>query len=214
MRFIRNTGLWFWLSPAIVRLLDILNDDRADDRRYQDLFAVRPVALQVDRTTRAGGRRALDGRKTHARSVFDFQNNVDHHADAAAPAVCSGNYLAGSDDHLHADRRPHRVRLVQEGLQVGLVQGRRAGAVARTGATAFDDEKVQGYEVGLKSRWFDRSLLANIAFYDYDYKGLQVGGIEPMPRAAFPVIRTVNAGKARTYGVDFDLAYRPPAVEG
>ncbi|MEJ5976273.1 TonB-dependent receptor [Novosphingobium sp. PS1R-30] len=78
---------------------------------------------------------------------------------------------------------------------------------------AFDDEEVQGYEVGLKSRFFDRSLLFNLAFYDYTYKGLQVGGIADSV-GGVPVITTVNAGKARTYGVDVDLMYRPPAIEG
>jgi outer membrane receptor protein involved in Fe transport len=77
---------------------------------------------------------------------------------------------------------------------------------------AFGDEQVQGYEVGLKSRLLDRRLLVNLAFYDYYYEGLQVGGIEPNV-SGVPVIRTVNAGKARTYGIEFDAAYHPPSIE-
>lgn len=80
---------------------------------------------------------------------------------------------------------------------------------------SFGDEKVKGGEVGVKSRFLDRRLLANIAVYDYDYEGLQVGAVEPTSATTgTPVIRTVNAGSARTYGVDFDVAYRPEQVQG
>jgi iron complex outermembrane receptor protein len=78
---------------------------------------------------------------------------------------------------------------------------------------AFDDERVQGYEIGVKSRLLDRALLANLAFYDYTYKGLQVGGIADSV-GGVPIITTVNAGKARTYGVDVDLSFRPRGIEG
>jgi iron complex outermembrane receptor protein len=78
---------------------------------------------------------------------------------------------------------------------------------------AFGDETVRGGELGLKSRWLDRQLTVNLAGYDYNYSGLQVGAISP-PQNGVPVIQTLNAASARTYGVDFDAAYRPAAVEG
>jgi iron complex outermembrane receptor protein len=77
---------------------------------------------------------------------------------------------------------------------------------------AFDDEKVKGGEVGVKARLLDRQLLVNAAVYDYRYTGLQVGAVEPTETQ--PIIRTVNAGRARTYGVDFDASFRPIAIEG
>jgi len=78
---------------------------------------------------------------------------------------------------------------------------------------AFGDERVEGAEAGIKARLLDRSLLLNVAAYDYRYKGLQVGGIEPSANGV-PIIRTVNAGSARTYGVDLDVAFRPRSLEG
>src|SRR5690606_27916710 len=69
-------------------------------------------------------------------------------------------------------------------------------------------------EFGVKSRLFDRQLQANIAFYYYKYKGLQVGGIKPPQPGDLPIIRIVNAGAARTYGVDFDASFRPAAIDG
>jgi len=78
---------------------------------------------------------------------------------------------------------------------------------------SFGDEKVEGGEIGMKSRLLDRQLLFNIAAYDYRYYGLQVGAVEPTVGGA-PIIRTVNAGSARTYGVDLDFSFRPRSIEG
>jgi iron complex outermembrane receptor protein len=77
----------------------------------------------------------------------------------------------------------------------------------------FGDEKVKGGEAGIKTRLLDRHLLMDIAVYDYHYSGLQVGAVVPATTGV-PVNRTVNAGSARTYGVDFDLTYLPPPVPG
>lgn len=76
---------------------------------------------------------------------------------------------------------------------------------------SFGDEKVRGGEGGIKFRTSDRALMANIAGYYYKYKGLQVG-VSQTSDTDVPVLRTLNAGSARTYGVDFDASYRPPAI--
>jgi iron complex outermembrane receptor protein len=86
-----------------------------------------------------------------------------------------------------------------------------------TAATAnmensFRDEKVQGFEVGAKARLLDRRLVTNLAFYDYHYSDLQIGGISPL--AGIPTIITVNAGSALVYGIDYDVTYRPAMVDG
>ena len=78
---------------------------------------------------------------------------------------------------------------------------------------AFGDERVGGFEVGAKSRWLQRQLIVDIAAYDYQYKGLQVGANSPAANG-IPVIETVNAGGALVYGLDFDAAYRPNAIPG
>jgi iron complex outermembrane receptor protein len=78
---------------------------------------------------------------------------------------------------------------------------------------SFDDERVKGGEIGLKSRLFDRQLNLNLAAYDYRYSGLQVGAVEPSS-TGIPDVRIVNAGSARTYGIDFDATYYPASIEG
>jgi len=78
---------------------------------------------------------------------------------------------------------------------------------------SFHEEKAQGGEAGVKSRWLDRRLAVNSAVYLYNYSGLQVGAIGPAVNG-LPVIETVNAGAARSYGLDLDVAYNPASVEG
>ena len=78
---------------------------------------------------------------------------------------------------------------------------------------AFGDEKVSGGELGLKSRLLDRRLAVNVAGYYYNYDGLQVGVISP-PLDGVPIIQTVNAATARTYGIDLDAKFRPESITG
>ena len=78
---------------------------------------------------------------------------------------------------------------------------------------AFGDEEVHGGELGLKSRLLEHRLAVNVAVYDYDYSGLQVGVISP-PVNGLPIIQTLNAATARTYGMDLDAAFHPESIAG
>jgi iron complex outermembrane receptor protein len=77
---------------------------------------------------------------------------------------------------------------------------------------SFGDEKAEGYEIGVKGRMLDRQMQMNLAWYDYRYTGLQVGGVSS--EQGLPQIRTINAGSAITYGIDWDVAYRPEQIPG
>jgi iron complex outermembrane receptor protein len=89
-----------------------------------------------------------------------------------------------------------------------------AGQVPAPGSDpSYGDEQVKGWELGVKSRLLDRRLALEAAFYDYNYKNLQVG-VSQTNSVGVPVAATVNAGAAKVYGVDFAASYRPEAVEG
>jgi iron complex outermembrane recepter protein len=79
---------------------------------------------------------------------------------------------------------------------------------------SFGDERVRGGELGIKSRWLDGSLAFNAAGYYYKYDDLQVETKVFDPAAGRVAVRTTNAGSAEIYGVDVDLSYMPPAIEG
>jgi len=67
----------------------------------------------------------------------------------------------------------------------------------------FDPETVKDYEVGMKSTWFDKKLLANITFYRMDIDGYQDRSFDGV---SF-VIR--NAGSLRQQGFEFDSVLHP-----
>ncbi|WP_317929613.1 TonB-dependent receptor [Halioxenophilus sp. WMMB6] len=77
---------------------------------------------------------------------------------------------------------------------------------------SFDDEKVTGYELGLKSQLLERHLSLNLAAYYNQYQDMQVGANEN--RNGEIVIRTLNAASADIYGIDFDFNYLPAALAG
>jgi iron complex outermembrane receptor protein len=99
-------------------------------------------------------------------------------------------------------------------------QGYKSGSFIMTAPpspttdNSFGDEKVTGGELGLKARALDRALFVNSAFYYYVYEGLQVGANTIDPATGNTLIKTVNAASATTYGIDFDLNYRPPSIQG
>lgn len=78
---------------------------------------------------------------------------------------------------------------------------------------SFGDERVRGGEVGIKARTPDRRLSFNAAAFYYKYRGLQVGA-NVQATAGVTVTRTVNAGQARSYGVEADITYRPEMIDG
>jgi iron complex outermembrane receptor protein len=67
----------------------------------------------------------------------------------------------------------------------------------------FAPEYANNYEIGLKSRFLDRRLQANIALFQIDFTDLQV--LQQSPEGQ---IFAANAGKARTRGVEVDLNAR------
>ncbi|WCT73994.1 TonB-dependent receptor [Sphingomonas naphthae] len=78
---------------------------------------------------------------------------------------------------------------------------------------SFGDEKVEGGEIGLKSRLANRRLMFNLAGYYYKYTGLQVGA-NVQSTAGVTVTRTLNAGKARNYGLEAEMTFRPEGIQG
>jgi len=208
VHFIRNTRYGF-LSPGIVGA-DILNDDRQStiDIKTYSLFGQLRYKLTPQLELAAGARWSDETRSFH---VYDFQHGID-----ITPTLpVTRNHSSTVSPEATLTYTPTDDLTVFGSYKKGFKSGSFSVAVpANPGENKnFGDEKVSGYEIGVKSRLADRQVLANIAFYDYRYKGLQVGGIEGFKNGS-PVIRTVNAGSSRTYGIDFDVAYRPAAVEG
>jgi iron complex outermembrane recepter protein len=76
--------------------------------------------------------------------------------------------------------------------------GYKAGGYTTT--SSFGPESITAYEIGSKNRFFNNKLQVNLDGFYYDYKDLQVQQNDPNSALVF----TLNAGKARVYGVEFD----------
>ena len=98
-------------------------------------------------------------------------------------------------------------------LYTSVAQGAKFGGYNRaaesviSAQTATDPERVTTWEAGGKGRFLDGRLAANVSVFYNDYRdylaalpNLVINGV------TVPDTVLVNAGKARTYGVDVDMA--------
>jgi outer membrane receptor protein involved in Fe transport len=73
----------------------------------------------------------------------------------------------------------------------------------------FTPETASGFELGLKGKAFDNTLRLELGLYTYDYNNLQIEFQTPEP-----ALISLNAGKARSSGVELEGQYYPPIVRG
>lgn len=78
---------------------------------------------------------------------------------------------------------------------------------------SFGDEKIQGYEAGIKTRLLDNQLALNAAVYFYKFDDMQVGA-NTVTETGQLIIRTYNAASSELKGIDLDAEYAPSAVPG
>ncbi len=76
---------------------------------------------------------------------------------------------------------------------------------------AVRPEKLDAYEIGYKSSWFDGLLTFNATAFHYDYKDVQVNVVGPNPGAVggATVSYLQNAAKAKVDGAEFELTVAP-----
>ena len=67
----------------------------------------------------------------------------------------------------------------------------------------YDEEKLLGYELGLKAEWFDNKLRSNIALYQNNYDDMHVTQIPDQTEAWETNI--INAAEATIRGVELDI---------
>lgn len=90
------------------------------------------------------------------------------------------------------------------GFKSGSFDVRAQGVFNGSGNTPVRPEILDAYEIGLKSRLFDRMMQFNAAAFRYDWKNLQAFGAIPGIGPAF-----LNVPKARLTGVEADIKLAP-----
>ena len=84
------------------------------------------------------------------------------------------------------------------------------GQTTDPGALApYNDEKVDAYEVGLKSQLFDGLVTANFAAFFYDYKDLQVYTLIVDPTTQLTTQNFTNASNAEVSGLEAEFTASP-----
>jgi iron complex outermembrane receptor protein len=187
------------IAQAGIQTVDITSNSLFGQLRYKIL-----PNLEL-----AAGARYTDEKRTD--TPFDLTSGVAVPVSLVQPEVHSKT----TSPEVTLTYRPTDDVTVFGALKRGYKSGSFDTATPPTqGAdNAFGDEKVEGGEIGVKSRLLDRQLLFNIAGYKYRYTGLQVGAIIPV-EGGLPVTKTINAGSALVYGIESDVAYRPDFIRG
>lgn len=88
------------------------------------------------------------------------------------------------------------------GFKSGSFDIRAQGAFNGTGNTPVRPETLDAYEIGLKSRLFDRKLQLNIAAFRYDWTDLQAFGQVPVLGPAY-----INVPQAQLTGVEAEMKF-------
>lgn len=84
--------------------------------------------------------------------------------------------------------------------------GFRPGGINRGGATEpFDADRLFNYEIGTKNSFLDRRLTVNATAFLADWKDVQV---TYQPPGGSGVVLIGNVGKARSKGIEADVAFR------
>jgi outer membrane receptor protein involved in Fe transport len=97
-------------------------------------------------------------------------------------------------------------------LYAKVASSAKAGGFS-TGGTEFDDEKVIGFEAGLKSTLLDGRADVDVTVFYNDFEDLQVNSFD---NSLPPVSLLTNAGESRTQGVEVNgrFAVSPSVVVG
>ncbi len=86
--------------------------------------------------------------------------------------------------------------------------GYKAGGFnARSVNSGFDPESLTSYEAGIKSDWLDRRLRVNLTGFYATHSDLQLQQFQAGTGGASSI--TVNAGKARYWGVEAEVTAKP-----
>ncbi|MEM1110432.1 MAG: TonB-dependent receptor [Pseudomonadota bacterium] len=74
--------------------------------------------------------------------------------------------------------------------------------------TPFESQESEAFEIGMKSRWLDNTVQANVAIFYNEYTGLTTQELVALGNGVFQT-RTVNGGEIDTLGLEADLTWIP-----
>ncbi len=188
------------------------NGQRYRDNNYSTFASttIRPLdKLRVN----LGIRYTSVDKEAHRADSYGAATNGDFGAvtpfDPATSAVFAAILGSNRGDFPDPTRTDHRL-LPSAGVQYDVTpgimaygtfsQGFKAGGFSAANTiSVFGPEKVNAYEIGLKSSLFERRVTLNIDVFRSDYKDLQETTITFTP---LPVSAVANAARSRAQGIE------------
>ena len=110
-------------------------------------------------------------------------------------------WRGGAEFDLGADHLLYAT--ASSGFQSG---GFNNSADAVTGGASFDEQTVVAYEIGSKNKFLDGKLIANLAIFQNDFKGLLAQEFVTVGTTVLSI--STNAGAARARGAELELKLR------
>jgi iron complex outermembrane recepter protein len=153
-------------------------------------------------TITAGARQTYDAKKTVLAKTSNNAANVSTYAgrryvrlsDEQPSWDLSANYQINPDVSVYAR--------VAKGFRGPTIQGR--SAVFNSDFTTANSETILSWEAGVKSFLFDNKLRFNASAFTYTVSDIQLNGNDSNGNGVL-----FNADKAKAYGVEADLEWRP-----
>lgn len=163
----------------------------------QDTYSLTPsIRLTL------GGRYSWERKATSRVNEVDFGRLFSLDNGPLAPFVYQRKTFKSFTPKIGIDIDIARNTLAYASFSKGFKSG-TFGLGNLTSAPALQPEKIDAYEAGIKSTFFDRRVRLNFAGFYYNYKNLQVSRIEN----TFMVLD--NAASARIYGLEGELEVKP-----
>jgi outer membrane receptor protein involved in Fe transport len=136
----------------------------------------------------------------------------------SAPFILPGGDELSSDNlipELTVSYRPTDDLMVYGSYKEGVKSGGfDAGALnsltQALGEARYDDETVDGFEVGVKAFFLDQTLQVNATAFSYDYVNMQVTSFDSNTLS----VVTVNSDGADVDGFEVDFMWNPADIDG
>lgn len=123
----------------------------------------------------------------------------------------SGSFVTGEASIQHEFSDSVMGYFTYANAQSGPAYDLEDAGAARTpaGLVPIDSQKVQSFELGLKTQNFDRSVTVNLSAFSATYDNYQVQSLQVTCVTCTPAIQLFAVGNVRNQGIELQSSFRP-----
>jgi iron complex outermembrane receptor protein len=145
---------------------------------------------------------------------YSWEKKEDHEVDSLlqTSSITSNTQAANSwsstTPQFGAEYQMNDQLFIYATVSKGYASGGFSGAIAGIGIQEYNPESLWNYEAGIKTEFFNRTLLFNASAFFMDYENIVVQSYAASANGT-PTNVDSNAGKAHVKGIDADWEWRP-----